>query len=77
MDKDKLPLGQQISQVLTRPFLVFFREPMLITITLYMIFLYGVVYLLFKTYPTVFTEGSGMMMSKVVEGMNGAGRRCE
>lgn len=46
-----------MNHILARPFQVFFREPMLIAITLYMSFIYGVIYLLFEAYPIVFTEG--------------------
>jgi len=34
-------------------------EPMLLAVTLYMSFVYGVVYLLFEAYPFVFTAERG------------------
>lgn len=36
LEKKKLTLGQRIEETLARPFKIFFREPMLIAITLYM-----------------------------------------
>jgi hypothetical protein len=34
-------------------------EPMLLAITIYMSFTYGLLYLLFEAYPIVFVEGHG------------------
>jgi hypothetical protein len=41
------------------PFKVLLQEPVLITLTVYMSFMYGCLYLLFEAYPIVFTEGHG------------------
>lgn len=48
--------GDRIKQVLLKPFVIMFSEPMLIAITAYMSFIYGCVYLLIQAYPTVFTR---------------------
>jgi len=53
---DLVSFGRRINNVLARPFAIFFREPMLIAITIYMSFVYGCLYLLFEAYPIVFTE---------------------
>ena len=36
-----------------------FQEPMLMAVTVYMSFVYGVVYLLFEAYPFVFERNHG------------------
>lgn len=36
LERKKLTVGQRIEETLARPFKIFFREPMLIAITLYM-----------------------------------------
>ncbi|ELU43026.1 polyamine transporter 1 [Rhizoctonia solani AG-1 IA] len=48
---------RRIENILGRPFIMFFQEPMLFAVTLYMSFIYGCVYLLFAAYPIVFTQG--------------------
>lgn len=42
-----------------KPFAMLVQEPMLLAITVYMSFIYGVLYLLFEAYPIVFQEGHG------------------
>lgn len=48
-----------LKSILLKPFAMLVMEPMLLAITLYMSFVYGVVYLLFEAYPIVFQEGHG------------------
>ncbi|RDB28449.1 Efflux pump FUB11 [Hypsizygus marmoreus] len=57
MEKDTMTTLQRAEHVLARPFVIFFQEPMLIALTLYISFVYGCIYLLFQAYPVVFTEG--------------------
>lgn len=45
--------------ILFKPFAMLIQEPMLLAITIYMSFVYGVLYLLFEAYPIVFQEGHG------------------
>ncbi|EJF55857.1 MFS general substrate transporter [Dichomitus squalens LYAD-421 SS1] len=59
MERRKLAIGQHIKTVVGRPFVILAREPMLIAITVYMSFVYGVIYLLFEAYPIVFGRGHG------------------
>ncbi|TBU30061.1 MFS general substrate transporter [Dichomitus squalens] len=75
LERNKLPLSQRLKHILGRPFVVLFSEPMLLAITAYMSFVYGVVYLLFEAYPIVFTEGhhfntgiSGLMFLPIFVG---------
>ncbi|KIP01757.1 hypothetical protein PHLGIDRAFT_38187 [Phlebiopsis gigantea 11061_1 CR5-6] len=57
IEKTRKPLKETAIGVVTKPFIVFASEPMLIALTLYMSFIYGVVYLLFEAYPIVFGFG--------------------
>ncbi|KAK0528732.1 hypothetical protein OC834_003952 [Tilletia horrida] len=56
-------VGELVSSILFKPFRMLVEEPMLLAITVYMSFIYGVVYLLFEAYPAVFStpkpEGHG------------------
>lgn len=42
-----------------KPFAMLVQEPMLLAMTVYMAFVYGVLYLLFAVYPIVFEQGHG------------------
>ncbi|KAI3622595.1 putative mfs-multidrug-resistance transporter [Moniliophthora roreri] len=75
MEVTKRTIGQQVENVLARPFKILFREPMLLATTLYMSFVYGCLYLLFEAYPIVFTQGhhlnagiSGLMYLPIMLG---------
>ncbi|THU94673.1 MFS general substrate transporter [Dendrothele bispora CBS 962.96] len=71
---------QRVENILFKPFQVLMAETMLIAITIYMSFTYGVVYLLFEAYPVVFAQGHGfnpgasglMLLNLVVGSMIGA-----
>ncbi|KAF9806308.1 hypothetical protein IEO21_08731 [Rhodonia placenta] len=74
-ERQKLGFSQHVKRVLARPFLILFKEPMLLAITVYMSFVYGCIYILFEAYPIVYTEGhnfnegiSGLMFLPVFIG---------
>lgn len=46
-------LKARLNDILCKPFIILALEPMLQAVTLYMSFVYGVVYLLFEAYPFV------------------------
>ncbi|CAE7190325.1 unnamed protein product, partial [Rhizoctonia solani] len=50
---------ERLENISGRPFIMFFREPMLFVAMIYVSFIYhdGCVYLLFAAYPIVFTQG--------------------
>ncbi|KAG8836048.1 hypothetical protein FRC17_010512 [Serendipita sp. 399] len=48
---------ESVTRILGRPWKIFFQEGMLIIITFYMSFVYGLLYLLFLAYPVVFVVG--------------------
>lgn len=47
---------QQLRSSLTRPWLMLFTEPILFLLSLYMAFIYGILYLDFTAYPIVYKE---------------------
>ncbi|WVF67479.1 hypothetical protein IAT40_002235 [Kwoniella sp. CBS 6097] len=49
----------RVNDILFKPFVILALEPMLMAVTLYMSFVYGVVYLLFEAYPFVFVINHG------------------
>ncbi|ORX38301.1 hypothetical protein BD324DRAFT_655675 [Kockovaella imperatae] len=51
--------GQRLNNILFKPFVMLVQEPMLMAVTLYMSFVYGIVYLLFEAYPFVFIINHG------------------
>lgn len=60
---DKFLLGWTISNgglLFWQPFIMFFQEPMLMVLTLYLAFVYGIVYLLFEAIPI--SKSSGLML---------------
>lgn len=48
---------------LTRPWIMLFTEPILFLLSLYMAFVYGILYLDFTAYPIVFRESRGWSMA--------------
>ncbi|KAL5636342.1 hypothetical protein ACGC1H_004977 [Rhizoctonia solani] len=60
IERANLHWKKRLENILGRPFIMLFREPMLFAVTLYMSFIYGCVYLLFAAYPIVFTQGHHM-----------------
>ncbi|CAE6425089.1 unnamed protein product [Rhizoctonia solani] len=57
IERENLHWAKRLENIMGRPFIMFFQEPMLFTVTIYMSFIYGCVYLLFAAYPIVFTQG--------------------
>ncbi|KAI5835231.1 MFS general substrate transporter [Schizophyllum commune Tattone D] len=59
IETQKTNWSTRAERILTRPFKILFREPMLLAITTYTSFIYGCLYLLFESYPIVFEQGHG------------------
>ncbi len=55
-DENKVNLKEIINKYLFRPFIMMALEPILVLITLYMAFIYGILYLFFEAYPIAFQE---------------------
>ena len=58
-DESPIDLKKIVTQYLGRPFVMLALEPILLLITLYMSFIYGIIYLLFEAYPVSFREDRG------------------
>ncbi len=52
--------NDRLNKTLLKPFIMLVQEPMLAVMTVYLSFVYGVVYLLFEAYPIVFELGHGL-----------------
>ena len=48
-----------VTRILGRPFIMLALEPILLLVTLYTSFIYGIIYLLFEAYPVSFREERG------------------
>ncbi|KZV59601.1 MFS general substrate transporter [Peniophora sp. CONT] len=56
LEARKRSLGERARTIIVSPFQMLVEEPMLAAITVYMSFVYGCLYLLFESYPIVFTQ---------------------
>ena len=56
----KVDLADLVDKYFTRPLKLLFTEPILLAISLYMSFIYGLVYALLEAYPYVFEQIYGM-----------------
>lgn len=56
VEKIEFTLKQRLDDILLKPFIMLAKEPMLMAVTLYMSFVYGLIYLLFEAYPFVFIK---------------------
>ncbi|KAF2816788.1 MFS general substrate transporter [Mytilinidion resinicola] len=60
MDAERVvSVGQVLRTALLRPWVLLFREPIVMILTIYMSVIYGTLYLLFAAYPIVFQQGRG------------------
>ena len=59
MDERQVNIKEIVNKFLLRPFVMMALEPILVLITLYMAFIYGVLYLFFEAYPIAFQEKRG------------------
>ena len=58
-DEHQVNMKEIVNKYLFRPFLMMALEPILVLITFYMAFIYGVLYLFFEAYPIAFQEVRG------------------
>ncbi|TFK19031.1 spermine transporter [Coprinopsis marcescibilis] len=63
---ERLPFNQTLQIALVRPFVVLFTEPIVIFMSIYLSFVYSLLYLMFFAFPIAFTEIRGWS-----EGMTG------
>ncbi|WVQ72020.1 hypothetical protein IAR50_001564 [Cryptococcus sp. DSM 104548] len=64
LEKNDTSFKGRVNDILLKPFIILAKEPMLQAVTVYMSFVYGVVYLLFEAFPFVFVEIHGFNMGE-------------
>lgn len=55
----ELSVKEIAEKTITRPIIMLFTEPLLLIVTIYNSFVYGILYLLLEAYPIVFEQGYG------------------
>lgn len=58
-DENRINMKEIVHKYLFRPFLMLILEPILVLITIYMAFIYGILYLFFEAYPIAFQQVRG------------------
>ncbi|KAF2667578.1 MFS general substrate transporter [Microthyrium microscopicum] len=59
IDRGKTTLPEVLKTSLTRPWVLLFREPIVMIMSIYMAIIYGTLYMLFSAFPIVYQEGRG------------------
>lgn len=65
LDDARTPPLEAVKKAMLRPWVLFFREPIVFLLSLYMAIIYGILYMLFAAYPIIFqivrgwSEGKG------------------
>lgn len=58
-DESQVNIHEIVHKYLYRPFIMLAMEPILVLVTIYMAFIYGMIYLFFESYPISFQESRG------------------
>ncbi|KAJ5792503.1 bicyclomycin resistance protein [Penicillium pulvis] len=59
LERGKVPLGKRLKTVFSRPWVLLFREPIVLLLTFYAALIYGVLYMLFEAIPIVYEDIRG------------------
>jgi hypothetical protein len=59
VEQGKISIGQAFKTALTRPWILLFREPIVLLLSIYMAVIYGTLYMLFGAFPIVYQQGRG------------------
>ncbi|CCE63520.1 hypothetical protein TPHA_0F00330 [Tetrapisispora phaffii CBS 4417] len=59
----ELSIRDIVQNTITRPIIMLATEPVLLIITIYNSFVYGILYLMLEAYPIVFVEGYGFLVN--------------
>lgn len=59
IERGPIPMGKTLKTALSRPWILLFREPIVLLFSIYMAIIYGTLYMLFAAYPIVFQEVRG------------------
>ncbi|KAF2189504.1 MFS general substrate transporter [Zopfia rhizophila CBS 207.26] len=57
IDQGTITVGEAFSTSLQRPWILLFREPIVLLLSVYMAIIYGTLYMLFGAFPIVYREG--------------------
>jgi len=58
-EQGKTSAGQAFKTALSRPWVLLFREPIVLLLSVYMAIIYGTLYMLFSAFPIVYQQGRG------------------
>ncbi|KAK6213333.1 major facilitator superfamily transporter [Colletotrichum tabaci] len=58
-EQGKISLAESFKTALSRPWILLFREPIVLLLSLYMAIIYGTMYMLFAAFPIVYQQGRG------------------
>ncbi|KAK8101879.1 putative mfs-multidrug-resistance transporter [Apiospora kogelbergensis] len=58
-DRGRVTLGQSLKTALSRPWILLFREPIVLLLSVYMAIIYGTLYMLFGAFPIVYQGQRG------------------
>ncbi|RAL17665.1 MFS transporter [Aspergillus homomorphus CBS 101889] len=59
IERGRVSLSQTLKTALSRPWILLFKEPIVLLFCIYMAIIYGTLYMLFAAYPIVFQEARG------------------
>ncbi|DAA73627.1 TPA_exp: putative MFS multidrug transporter [Trichophyton benhamiae CBS 112371] len=59
VEQGKLSIGQAFKTALMRPWILLFREPIVLLLSTYMAIVYGTLYMLFSAFPVVYQQHRG------------------
>ncbi|KAJ6125718.1 hypothetical protein N7523_003338 [Penicillium sp. IBT 18751x] len=59
IERGPVPMSRTLKTALSRPWILLFREPIVLLFSIYMSIIYGTLYMLFAAYPIVFQEVRG------------------
>ncbi|KAL1637516.1 MFS siderochrome iron transporter 1 [Neofusicoccum ribis] len=58
-ESGKVTIGEAFKTALSRPWILLFREPIVLLLSIYMAIIYGTLYMLFAAFPIVYQQGRG------------------
>ena len=59
VDKGKQTIGQAFKIAISRPWILLFKEPIVLLLSIYMAIVYGTLYMMFAAFPIVFQQNRG------------------
>ncbi|CAF2156960.1 unnamed protein product [Rotaria magnacalcarata] len=73
-EREQIRFGRLLRTSLSRPWIFLFREPIVLLLSIYMVIIYGILYMLFGAFPIVFNEERGW--SPTIGGLAFIGIAC-